>query len=121
MAAMVAAAMTRKANERSSRPRFSPASPSPVSRKKCGHRQPLDPNLPREVVRHEAPGAERVCAHDGPALAEIGVAFSEQLDVIPEQLRVIQHQRVTYACPCCHLGIKFTPAPARIIPRRLLS
>ncbi|WP_412769266.1 IS66 family transposase zinc-finger binding domain-containing protein, partial [Ralstonia solanacearum] len=30
---------------------------------------------------------------------------SEQLDVIPEQVRVIQHQRVKYACPCCDLGI----------------
>ncbi|WP_412769269.1 IS66 family transposase zinc-finger binding domain-containing protein [Ralstonia solanacearum] len=37
--------------------------------------------------------------------------------MIPEQVRVIQHQRVKYACPCCDLGIKVTPAPARIIPR----
>lgn len=43
------------------------------------------------------------------------------LDVIPEQLRVIQHQRAKYACPCCELGIKVTPAPPRIIPRGLLS
>ncbi|RXV64448.1 IS66 family transposase [Burkholderia stabilis] len=28
---------------------------------------------------------------------------------------------VTYACPCCDLGIKVTPAPPRIIPRGLLS
>jgi len=41
--------------------------------------------------------------------------------VIPEQLRVIQHQRVKYACPCCDLGIKVTPAPLRIIPRGLLT
>src|SRR3984885_14874592 len=29
------------------------------TRKKRGHRKPLDPNLPREVVRHELPEAER--------------------------------------------------------------
>ena len=52
---------------------------------------------------------------------EIGVETSEQLDVIPEQVRVVQHQRVKYACPCCDLGIKVTPAPARIIPRGLLT
>jgi hypothetical protein len=34
---------------------------------------------------------------------------------------VLQHQRVKYACPCCDLGIKVTPAPPRIIPRGLLS
>ncbi|SAL74865.1 transposase IS66 [Caballeronia terrestris] len=90
-------------------------------RKKRGHRKPLEPNLPREVVRHELPEAERFCTNDGHALVEIGAEISEQLDVIPEQLRVIQHQRVKYACPCCDLGIKVTPAPPRIIPRGLLS
>ncbi|PCE27061.1 transposase [Paraburkholderia acidicola] len=91
------------------------------ARKKRGHRKPLDLNLPREFVRHELPEAERFCNHDGQALVEIGIETSEQLDVIPEQLRVIQHQRVKYACPCCDLGIKVTPAPLRIIPRGLLS
>ena len=73
------------------------------TRKRRGHRKPLDPNLPREVVRHDLPEAERFCTNDGHALVEIGVEISEQLDVIPEQLRVIQHQRVKYACPCCDL------------------
>ncbi|MCP1121204.1 IS66 family transposase [Robbsia andropogonis] len=91
------------------------------TRKKRGHRKPLDPSLPRDVVRHELPEAQRFCANDGHALVEFGVEISEQLDVIPEQLRVIQHQRVKYACTCCDLGIKVTPAPARIIPRGLLS
>ncbi|AKM33173.1 transposase (plasmid) [Pandoraea faecigallinarum] len=91
------------------------------TRKKRGKRKPLDPSLPREVVRHELPEAERFCANDGHALVEFGVEVSEQLDVIPEQLRVIQHQRVKYACPCCDLGIKVTPAPPRIIARGLLT
>ncbi|AKM33558.1 transposase (plasmid) [Pandoraea faecigallinarum] len=84
-------------------------------------RKPLDPNLPREVVRHELPASEQFCSHDGHALVVIGVETSEQLDVIPEQVRVIQHQRVKYACPCCDLGVKVTPAPTRIIPRGLLT
>lgn len=90
------------------------------TRKKRG-RKPLDPNLPREIVRHELPESERVCTHDGSALVEIGVEISEQLDIIPQQVRVIQHQRVKYACPCCDQGIKVTPAPARIIPKGLLT
>src|ERR1700712_3534535 len=92
-----------------------------LKRKKRGHRKPLDPDLPREVVRHELAEAERFCANDGHALVEIGVETSEQLDVIPEQVRVIQHHRVKYACPCCDLGIKVTPAPPRIIPHGLLT
>jgi transposase len=89
-------------------------------RKKRG-RKPLDPALPREVVRHELPESERTCPHDGSALVEIGAEISEQLDIIPQQVRVIQHQRIKYACPCCDQGIKVTPAPARIIPKGLLT
>jgi transposase len=89
-------------------------------RKKRG-RKPLDPMLPREIVRHELPESERVCAHDGHMLVEIGAEISEQLDIVPQQVRVIQHQRVKYACPCCDLGIKVTLAPARIIPKGLLT
>lgn len=81
------------------------------TRKKPGHK-PLDLNQPRDIVRHELPDADRVCAHDGSALVEIGVQISEQLDTIPPQVRVIQHQQVMYTCPCCDQGIKVTPAPA---------
>ncbi|MFM0455559.1 HU family DNA-binding protein [Paraburkholderia nemoris] len=88
------------------------------ARSKCG-RKPLDLGLPREVVRHELPESERFCSHDGDALVEIGVETSEQLDVIPEQVRVIQHQRGKYAYPCGYLGIKLTLAPARVISRGL--
>ena len=84
-------------------------------------RKPLDPALPREIVRHELPADERVCPHDGTALVEIGAEISEQLDIVPQQVRVIQHQRVKYACPCCDQGIKTTPAPVRIIAKGLLS
>jgi transposase len=84
-------------------------------------RKPLDPALPREIVRHELPVDERVCPHDETALVEIGAEISEQLDIVPQQVRVIQHQRVKYACPCCDQGIKTTPAPARIIPKGLLT
>lgn len=100
-----------------------PEESTPVTghqRKKPG-RKPLDPALPREVVRHELPASERICAHDGHALVEIGADVSEQLDVIPEQVRVLQHHRIKYACPCCDQSLKVTPAPARIIPRGLLS
>jgi transposase len=89
--------------------------------RKARGRKPLDPALPREVIRHELPEAERTCPHDGAALVEIGVETSEQLDIIPQQVRVIQHQRVKYACPCCDQGIKVTPAEPRIIPKGLLT
>ena len=84
-------------------------------------RKPLDPALPREVIRHELPEADRVCPHDGSVLTEIGVEASEQLDIIPQQVRVIRHERVKYACPCCDGAIKLAARPAQIIPRGLLT
>jgi transposase len=89
-------------------------------RKRRG-RKPLDAALPREVVRQELPESERICPHDGAGLVEIGVETSEQLDIIPQKIRVIQHQRVKYACPCCDQGIKVMPAQPRIIPKGLLT
>jgi len=84
-------------------------------------RKPLDPALPRELLRHELPASERICPHDGATLTEIGVEVSEQLDIVPQQVRVIRHERVKYACPCCDQGLRLAPAPARLIPKGLLS
>ena len=84
-------------------------------------RKPLDPALPREVVRHELPEAERVCPHDGAELQEIGVEASEQLDIIPQQVRVIRHERVKYACPCCDGALRLAAKPGQVIPKGLFS
>jgi transposase len=84
-------------------------------------RKPLDPALPREVVRHELPEGERVCPHDGAALSEIGVEVSEQLDIVPQQVRVIRHERVKYACPCCDGSIRLAARPPQVIPKGLFT
>ena len=84
-------------------------------------RKPLDPALAREVVRHELPEAERMCPHDGATLQEIGVEASEQLDIIPQQVRVIRHERVKYACPCCDFALRLAAKPEQVIPKGLFS
>jgi transposase len=93
----------------------------PVHRRAKRGRKPLDPALPREVLRHELPEAERVCPHDGAHLNEIGVEVSEQLDIVPQQVRVIRHERVKYACPCCDGGLRLAVKPPQVIPKGLLS
>ena len=93
----------------------------PAHRRAKRGRKPLDPALPRDVRRHELPEDERVCPHDGAALREIGVEVSEQLDIIPQQVRVIRHERVKYACPCCDGGLRLAAKPPQVIPKGLLS
>jgi transposase len=90
-------------------------------RKRRAGRRPLDAALPREVIRHELPEDQRVCPHDGAELREIGVEASEQLDIIPQQVRVIRHERVKYACPCCDGALRLAAKPAQVIPKGLLS
>ena len=84
-------------------------------------RKPLDPALPRQVERHELPESERICPHDGATLTEIGVEVSEQIEIIPQQVRVIRHERVKYACPCCDGALRVAPKPAQIIPKGLFT
>ena len=84
-------------------------------------RKPLDPALPREVVRHELPEGERVCPHDGAPLREIGVEATEQLDIIPQQVRVIRHERVKYACPFCDGALRLAAREAQVIPKGLFT
>ena len=84
-------------------------------------RKPLDPALPRDVTRIELPESERICAHDGSALIEIGVEASERIHIIPQEVRVARTDRVKYACPCCDLSLRVAPAPARLIPKGLYT
>jgi transposase len=49
------------------------------------------------------------------------VEVSEQLDIIPQQVRVIRHERVKYACPCCDGGLRLAAKPPQVIPKGLLS
>ena len=97
------------------------ATDAPVQAPAKRGRKPLDPELPRTVVRHELPVSERICPHDGWTLKEIGIEASEQLDIIPQQVRVIRHERVKYACPCCDGTLRLAPKPAQVIPKGLFS
>jgi transposase len=84
-------------------------------------RKPLDPALPRELLCHELPEGERVCPHDGAALREIDVEVSEQLDIVPQEVRLIRNERVKYACPCCDGSLRLAARPAQIIPKGLFT
>lgn len=83
-------------------------------------RQPLPEHLPRIEVLHELPEAERVCPHDGAVLKAISDVISEQLDIIPAQIRVLRHIRTTYACDCGRC-IKTAPLPPQPIPKSMAS
>jgi transposase len=84
-------------------------------------RKPLPEALPRIDVIHELPAEERICAHDGEGLVEIGEEISEQFDIIPAQVRVLRHVRKKYACPHCQVGVKTAPLPPQPLQKSMAS
>jgi transposase len=70
-------------------------------RRKGHGRRSLPAHLPRDRRVYELSEAERACGHCGQSRVVIGEETSEQLDYVPASLLVIEHVRLTYACPCC--------------------
>jgi transposase len=79
-------------------------------------RKPLPPGLPRIRIEHDIPESEIICAC-GCMRTEIGEETSEQLDIIPAKIQVLQHVRKKYACKQCETGITLAPLPLQPIPK----
>lgn len=97
--------------------------PAPVQdkvRPKRGHRRALPPELPRVQIEIDVPEEERQCACGTP-MVRIGEDVSEQLDIIPMQVRVIRTVRPRYACPKGDQAPVQQPAAAQILPRSNFS
>lgn len=90
---------------------------APANKRRRGGRVVLPPELPRIEVIHDLPEGERQCAADGTQLTVIGEEISEQLDVIPAQVRVIRHIRRKYACKACEEGVAQAPMPPQPLPK----
>ncbi len=87
------------------------------ARKPSG-RKPLPENLPREQRIYDLSDSEKICSC-GHELRHIKDETSEQLEIIPAKIYVIQHVRKKYACKHCEETIKTSPMPAQPIPRSI--
>jgi len=89
-------------------------------RKKPG-KKAIPGEFPRIPVVHDIAEADKICPHDGTALKVIGHESAERYDYVPPQLRVLVDQRLKYACPCCHQGVKIAPLPPSLLPKSMAS
>jgi transposase len=65
-----------------------------------GGRKPLSDALPRVRVEHDIPQCEKLCpCGSGHARPRIGEMISEQADIVPATVQVLQHVRFKYG-PC---------------------
>ena len=88
-------------------------------------RRPLPADLLREEVVHDIAESEKICSCGAP-LVRIGEETSEQLDIVPIQLKVIRHVRPKYACKKCEgqdsvHPVKIAPVAAQIIEKSIAT
>jgi transposase len=99
---------------------FAPTAPdagkAPAGIKARGKRAPLPFELPRVEIVHDVPEAERTCPCGTPMVV-IGQETSEQLDIVPMQIRVLRHVRNTYGCPAGEHAPVTAPLPAQPLPK----
>ena len=93
--------------------------PKKKRRRSRGRKGKLPSHLPREVRRYELDEQERTCPCCGEERQEIGVLSSEQLEFIPAKLKVIQHDRVKYACRSCEENVTTATKPPQPIEKGL--
>ncbi|MEJ2118922.1 MAG: IS66 family transposase zinc-finger binding domain-containing protein, partial [Alphaproteobacteria bacterium] len=90
-------------------------------RRKRG-RKPLPDHIPRTRIEHDIPEHEKICAC-GCRKSRIGEAVSEQLDIVPAKIQVLQHVRFKYACMSCEgveddgPAVTIAPLPPQPIPK----
>jgi transposase len=87
-----------------------------------GRRRPAPPRrnhgaLPEHLPRYEVliDVERRDCPCCGGTLHAIGELRTEQLDIVPAQLRVRVTRRPRYACRACEGAVVVAPAPERLI------
>ena len=89
-------------------------------RKRKGHgRRPLPAHLPREQQVHELSPEELPCPCCGELREEIGSETSEQLEVVPATVKVIEHVRKKYACRHCEEQVETAAKPPQPIEKGL--
>lgn len=83
-------------------------------------RKPLPAELPRIRRVHELDAADRQCPC-GCTMREIGETTSEELDIVPATIQVIEHVRKTYSCSKCDESIRTAPPAPSMLPKSIVS
>jgi len=94
-------------------------------RKKPG-RKPLPADLPRERIEYELPEQEQYCPECGEHMHKMGEDVRSELNIIPAQVKVVEHVRFKYGCRNCEknnetVPIKTAEAPQPVIKKGYAS
>ena len=87
----------------------------PATKAKAG-RKPIPEEYPRIIVEYDLTDEEKRCSC-GCEKQHIGDEVSEQLDIVPAVIQVLQHHRKKYACKNCEGQMQTASLPAQPIPK----
>ena len=93
-----------------------PAQACAPQKKARGKRSLLPPELERIEIIHDVPESERIC-DCGTPMVVINRVVSEQLDIVPMQVRVLQHIRLVYGCEASEHAPVTAALPAQPLPK----
>jgi len=88
--------------------------------KKHPKRSALPEHFPREEILIDVDDVDKVCAC-GCQKERFGESVSEQLDVVPPQLRVLRTVRPKYVCKACEGSISIAPMPLLLLPKSIAA
>jgi transposase len=95
-------------------------------RKKVSKNNTMFEELPVEVVEYRLAENEQTCPQCGEHLHEMSKEVRRELQVIPAQVKVVEHVRYVYACRNCEKTDTTTPVitakmPAPVLPGSFVS
>jgi transposase len=90
-------------------------------RRKGGGRLVIPDHLPRKIIEHDLPASEKSCPCCGTERLRIGFDKSEQLDLVPASIFVLEHRRWKYACRACEEEVAIAAAPPKPIAKGLAA
>lgn len=95
------------------------------TRKKAKRGSKLE-NLPVEVIEYKLTDEELVCEECGSVLSEMKKETRKELQIIPAQIKIVEHVTYVYSCRNCYKEgiagvIKKAESPKAIIPKSMVS
>lgn len=90
-------------------------------KKREGKREEDFSNLPVETVEHTLPDEERVCPLCGEPMHVMGHDTKRELEIIPAQVKVIEHVSEVYACRNCEKTGEAVPIVKAPMPEPVIK
>jgi hypothetical protein len=97
-----------------------------IRRKRAGKREDDLSGLPVEAIEHVLPESERLCQECGGEMHVMGHDCRREIEIIPAQVKVVEHRQEIYSCRNCertndHVPIVKAPMPEPVIKGSLAS